>query len=146
MKKSQRLLPVKNLNQQKERVEAKKLAMAQQQLLSAKQKQQELEGYLSEYFSVISAEQDKVKTASQLGLYQTFITRLKQAIENQQEAVKQHELVLKGQTEHWIKANEKLVMMGELIEKLKKSENIEAEKKEQKVLDDRPFMGKSGFE
>ena len=146
MKKSKRLLPVKNLKRQKERVEAKKLAQAQQKLNEAIQRKEELENYLSEYYVTMDSGQKLVKSASQLGGYQAFIARLKQAIANQNEFVKQHEILVKGQRENWIKANEKRIVMEGLIEKSKIQEALEEGKKEQKVLDDRPYSGRSGFE
>ena len=65
MKKSQRLLPVRQLKQQEERTEAKKLAQVQQELAAAKQQLQELDSYLKDYFNTVSSQQSQIHNAAQ---------------------------------------------------------------------------------
>ncbi len=146
MKKSKRLLPVRNLNHQTERTEAKKLAQLQQNLLAARQQKSELESYLSEYFETIANHTKQVNQARQLGLYQAFISRLQQAINNQGEKIKQHEMAFQKQTQKWIAANAKLKSMDDLIERAKQEEALIEAKKEQKLMDDRPFRRNTDFD
>lgn len=146
MKKSVRLRPVRDLKQQQERTEARKLADLQQQLQQARRQCQELEGYLQEYFTVISTQRQQVHQASQLALYQSFVTRLQQAIQHQQQLIRQREMAVQAQTKRWIVASERLRTLDDLIVRTQIQEQLDADKKEQKQLDDRPFRSHSGFE
>ncbi len=137
VKKSKRLQPVLQLKQQAERKEARKLADLQQNLAAAKRQELELNKYLDEYFSVIKNQQSQIHQASQLGLYQVFITRLQQAIKNQSEQVKQREAAVKNQSIKWAEANANLKAMADLINKSLQLELQEENKKDQKIQDDR---------
>lgn len=145
MKKSKRLLPVRQLKHQAEREEAKKLAELQRELEGARNQLQELEGYLKEYFQTIQGQQSRVTQASQLGLYQAFISRLQVAINRQGELIQQRQLAVQAQTQKWIQASARLKTMDQLIEKARQQEELEASKREQKIMDDRPFRGGNGF-
>ena len=145
MKKSRRLLPVRQLKQQAEREEAKKLANLQQELEMAKQQRMELESYLAEYFQTIQQQQSRVTQASQLGLYQAFISRLQLAIRRQGELIQQRQAAVKAQSKRWVEANARLKTMDQLIEKARLQEDIEESRREQKLMDDRPFRGSNGF-
>lgn len=145
MKKSRRLLPVRQLKQQAEREEAKKLANLQQELEMAKQQRVELESYLAEYFQTIQQQQSRVTQASQLGLYQAFISRLQLAIRRQGELIQQRQAAVKAQSKRWVEANARLKTMDQLIEKARLQEDIEESRREQKLMDDRPFRGGNGF-
>ena len=146
MKKSVRLHPVRDLKQQKERVEAKKLADLQQQLQAARRQCQELETYLKDYFGAINSQRQQIQQASQLALYQAFITRLQQAIQHQQQVIRQREQAVQAQSRKWVMARERLRTMEDLIRRAQNQEELEADKREQKILDDRPFRPGGGFE
>jgi flagellar FliJ protein len=146
MKKSVRLRPVRDLKHQQERVEAKKLADLQAQLQHARQQQTDLQGYLQEYFASISDNRQNVRQASQLGLYQAFVQRLQEAIQHQGQLIKQREMVVQAQSRKWVEANARLKALDDLIERIRKEEELAEDKKEQKLLDDRPWRAPSGFE
>jgi len=146
MKKSVRLRPVRDLKQQQERTEAKKLADLQQQLQLARRKCEELEGYLKDYFTSINTQRQQVQQASQLALYQAFVSRLQQAIQHQQQIIKQRELAVQAQSRKWVTARERLRTMDDLIVRTQQQEQLEADKRDQKILDDRPFRPGGGFE
>jgi len=146
MKKSQRLRPVRDLKQQQERQEARKLADMQQQLALARRQLEELQGYLREYFGAVNASRQMVKQASQLGLYQSFISRLQDAIQHQAQQIRQREQVVQAQTHKWMEASTRLKSLDDLIARARQQEEIAADKREQKILDDRPFRTNSGFE
>lgn len=145
MKKSKRLLPVRQLKQQAERAEARKLADLQRELEAARNQLGELEGYLKEYFQTIQGQQSRVTQASQLGLYQAFISRLQLAISRQGELIKQRQAAVNAQSRKWIQASAKLKTMDQLIEKARQQEELEDSRREQKLMDDRPFRGGGGF-
>lgn len=145
MKKSRRLQPVRQLKQQAEREEAKKLAHLQQELETAKQQRTELESYLAEYFQTIQQQQSRVTQAAQLGLYQAFISRLQLAIRRQGELIQQRQAAVKSQTKRWVEANARLKTMDQLIAKARQQEDLEESRREQKLMDDRPFRGGNGF-
>ncbi|MBA53304.1 MAG: flagellar export protein FliJ [Pseudomonadales bacterium] len=145
MKKSRRLQPVRQLKQQAEREEAKKLAHLQQELETAKQQRTELESYLAEYFQNIQQQQSRVTQAAQLGLYQAFISRLQLAIRRQGELIQQRQAAVKSQTKRWVEANARLKTMDQLIAKARQQEDLEESRREQKLMDDRPFGGGNGF-
>lgn len=146
MKKSKRLLPVRQLKHQEERTEAKKLAQIQQELAAAKNQLGELQVYLADYFNTVSNQQGQIHSAAQLGQYQNFISKLKEAIQRQQQDIKQREQVLQAQTQKWFEASNKLKTMDELIEKARQQEEREADAREQKILDDRPIRNRGGFQ
>lgn len=145
MKKSKRLLPVRQLKQQAERAEARKLADLQRELEAARHQLGELEGYLKEYFQTIQGQQSRVTQASQLGLYQAFISRLQLAISRQGELIQQRQAAVNAQSRKWIQASAKLKTMDQLIEKARQQEELEDSRREQKLMDDRPFRGGGGF-
>lgn len=146
MKKSKRLQPVRQLKQQEERTQAKKLADIQQGLAAARNQLTELESYLADYFSTATHQQRQIQSAAQLGQYQIFISKLKEAIERQKQDIKQREKALQAQTKNWFEASNKLKTMDELIEKARQQEEREEDQKEQKLLDDRPGQNRSGFQ
>lgn len=145
MKKSQRLRPVQQLKQREERTQARKLAEIQSQLADSRRQLGELESYLQDYFSTVNNQQRMIHSATQLGQYQNFISKLKLAIEHQKEDIKQRESALKAQTKLWALSRSQLNSMDELIEKSRLQEAVEEEKKAQKQMDDRPFRGGGGF-
>ena len=145
MKKSQRLRPVQQLKQREERTQARKLAEIQSQLADSRRQLGELESYLQDYFSTVNNQQRMIHSATQLGQYQNFISKLKLAIEHQKEDIKQRESALKAQTKLWARSRSQLNSMDELIEKSRFQEAVEEEKKAQKQMDDRPFRGGGGF-
>lgn len=145
VKKSARLQTVCQLKQMAEREEAKKLALTQQEFHKAVNQQEELKSYLQEYFKTIQNSQSSVNNASQLALYQAFVTRLQLAIERQGEAIKQREIVLKKQTKNWQEANANLKTMKELVTKAQIEESLAEDKKQQREMDDRTFKGNLGF-
>ncbi len=145
MKKSQRLRPVQQLKQREERTQARKLAEIQSQLADSRRQLGELESYLEDYFSTVNNQQRMIHSATQLGQYQNFISKLKLAIEHQREDIKQRESALKAQTKLWALSRSQLNSMDELIEKSRFQEAVEEEKKAQKQMDDRPFKGGGGF-
>lgn len=146
MKKSRRLRPVRDLKQQQERQEARKLAELQQQLQLARKQHQDLQGYLREYFAAVSAGYAAVRQASQLGLYQTFIQRLQDAIQHQAQLIRQREQSVQAQTRKWLEASSRLKTLDDLIAQARQQEELAEDKKEQKALDDRPFRVTRGFE
>ena len=146
MKKSVRLRPVRDIKQQQERVEAKKLADLQHQLQLARKQCAELEGYLKDYFQSVNQQRQQIHQASQLALYQAFVTRLQQAIQHQQQVIRQREMSVLAQTKKWVTARERLRTMDDLIVRAQTQEELEADKREQKILDDRPFRPGGGFE
>ena len=146
MKRSVRLVPVRDIKQQQERTEARKLADLQQQLQVARQQCSELQHYLQEYFNNITLQQQHVHQASQLALYQAFVNRLQQAIRQQQQLIMQREMAVQAQTQKWITASQRLRTMDDMILRARQQEELEADKKEQKILDDRPFRAQNGFD
>ena len=146
MKKSVRLRPVRDIKEQQERQEARKLAELQRQLLLARKQLDDLQGYLKEYFASVNAARQHVTQASQLGLYQVFIQRLQEAIQHQAQLIKQRELVVQAQTRKWLEASTRLKTMDDLIARARQQEEIAEDKREQKLLDDRPFRAPGGFE
>ena len=146
VRKSLRLAPVRNLKQQAERLEARKLADLQQQLAQARKQLQELERYLAEYFHNIARDRLQVKQASQLGMYQAFVQRLQEAIQHQHQIIVQREMAVKAQTQKWLAASQSLKAMDELITRFRHEEELAADKREQKILDDRPRRNTPGFE
>lgn len=146
MKKSVRLRPVRDIKQQQERLEARKLADLQQQLQQARLQLEELQGYLNEYFQNLAQHRQQVQQASQLALYQAFVTRLEQAILYQRQVIRQREMAVQAQTRKWVAASERLRIMDDLIARARHEEELEADKKEQKILDDRPYRARGGFD
>jgi len=145
VKRSRRLLPVCQLKEQAERAEARKLADLQRELEQARRQQQELQGYLQEYFQTIQSQQQQVTQASQLGLYQAFISRLQAAIGRQEELVRQRQSAVQAQSRKWVEANARRKSMEQLVERARQEEALEESRREQKSQDDRPYRGGNPF-
>ena len=145
MKRSQRLLLVQQLKQREERLQAKKLAEFQQELAQSRLQLSELESYLDDYFNTVNSQQKSIHSATQLGQYQMFISKLKLAIAHQNQDVKQRETAVQAQSKQWALARSRLNSMDELLTKTKQQEAVEEEKKAQKLMDDRPYRNRDGF-
>lgn len=136
-RKSLRLQPVRQLKHQAERQQAKLLAEAQQQLQIAQQQINELKTYYSEYLSSLSTHNENFRQAKELQVFHAFFVRLQQAIDKQQEVVRQREQAVMSRMDQWRQASASLKSIDELIATARRQEMIEQDKKEQKIQDDR---------
>lgn len=135
MKRSKRLLPVKQLKKQEEQKEAKKLADAQNELRQAEQQLDELHQYRQDYYQSLHQPSGSL-TASNLAKYQVFLTRLNRAIENQSQMLNLKKKAVDAQTKVWAAAHARHKAMEELIERFSNEEQIEKDKQEQKLMDE----------
>ncbi len=135
MKRSDRLLPVRKLKEQKERAEAHKLAECQKQLQMAQRQALELQNYRAEYYQGVHQNRQGI-SSSYLDKSHQFISRLNIAIESQLQVVKNCEQALEKQKQVWADAHAKLKAMDDLIDRLRIEEQVQEDKQEQKMLDE----------
>lgn len=138
MKKSKRLVPVRQIKQQEEKAAAQRLGEAQQGLNNAIKQLQELQQYRQDYYHSLSAgnEGNSSVPAAALEKYQLFLARLNGVVERQQETVEQYKQHVDSHRQKWAEANARLKSIDDLIERAKIEEEQLKDKQEQKAIDE----------
>ncbi len=138
MKKSKRLDTVRTVSAQKEKAAAEQVGQARKQLSQAEQQLSTLFSYRNDY------RQNLVNLGAE-GIspmlfrdYHTFLERLDSAINQQNQRLDKVDSQLKNALSEWASANGKLKAMDSLIERVKQEEEKIEDKREQRILDDRP--------
>lgn len=141
MKKSERMQVLVNLSQRKEDEVAKALAKDQARLQHDQQKLQELKDYAAQY----DQERNLLGLSPYLTTnYQHFVSRLQQAIQQQDQQVKRSQQQVTMSMKRWQNARAKTKGMDWLKDKSVREElNIES-KQEQKQIDE--FANRAFFE
>ncbi|TGN41224.1 flagellar export protein FliJ [Marinobacter confluentis] len=136
MLRSQRLLVVLRLEEQKEQRALEKMAEAQKAHEAQRQQIANLEGYQQEYRNQIRANQQGVVPVSRLQAWQAFIAQLDQVIVQQRTVLEQAQAKLDARREDWQKAWERRRGMEKYIETCRRQEQQELDAREQKLADE----------
>ncbi|MFD2229914.1 flagellar export protein FliJ [Alkalimarinus sediminis] len=136
MRRSKRLQVVLELAKRKEDEALKAMQASQQNLRMQHDKLQELIRYQQEYQQALRDAFSTGATAANCATYQHFLSQVGGAIEQQQQVVSLAEEQLNKAKEHWQTLYEKQKGMGGLIDRFRDEEDLEIEKKEQKMIDE----------
>ncbi len=114
-KRSGRLQPVARLAEDKQQRAARKLGEIRQRLQQQQQQLQELESYRNEYICQLQdAARNGIK-ATQLRHYQSFVSKLSEAIEQQQKVVLVAEQDVAIAQDNWFQTRNRVKMVGSVI-------------------------------
>ncbi len=135
MTRSQRLHPVVEHTDKKERRALQEVAVSQNLLEIEQARQLQLQNYKLEYLEKKKYDIG-VFTPHELQEFNRFMQQLDQTIERQMELVevRQQELLQKRQLWNAMRIDSK--KMHKVVEKLQQQESVEQERKEQKALDE----------
>lgn len=131
-----RLAPVIDMAERAEREAAKRLGQGQVQLMQASSKLTDLEQYRDDYLNRWHSESRQGVSSQWLINYQRFMAQLETAITQQQRSVSWHQNQLEKLRQQWQQCHARLEGLRKLVEKHLKEAQRQADKREQKQLDE----------
>jgi len=135
-KRSQRLKIVMDMIRRKEDQEGKKLGELRAMLQTAEAKIEQLIAYQCQYQDELRASHTTVQSIRYIQTYHLFISRLGTAIEQQQQQTQLIRQRMDAQTLLWQQAYQKCKNMEDYIERCRREEQQEDDRKEQRNLHD----------
>lgn len=132
---SQRMQVVLVLAERQEQAAAERVGAARQQLRAEEEQLSQLQEYAQQYLNAYGACKDNVR-AEQLMGYSSFLQRLEQAKNDQQQRLSRVQQQLDVVIGVWQQAYQKRESIKNLIQKLKHEEALLADKRLQKELDE----------
>lgn len=135
MKRSDRLLMVLDLADKDSKKAAEILEKARQQLSQEERKLEDLRHYYQEYEKIFTHSQTSVR-AQDIARQRTFLGQLSQAQQQQHQIIEQRRQVVATKQKNWQFAYLKQKAIGQLIDRLRKDENLALTRKEEKRLDE----------
>ncbi len=140
MSRSERLKPVVKLAGHREKESATALAKARASLLSTQKRLQDLLDYRKSYSQMLQTKGQKRISASELCRYQSFLSQLDDATLQQQNLVIEAENAVEEHINGWKKTKMKHKIIGNVSQKIQKSEQTLKEKSQQKQIDDQTSL------
>jgi len=141
-KRSGRLQPVARLAEDKEQRAVRKLGESRQNMWQQQQHLQELESYRIEYMEQLQDAARSGMKAAQLRHYQSFVSKLSEAIEQQQKVILVAEQDVERALNSWVHTRNKVKIVGSVISICQKEELQGELRSEQKESDERAYMNK----
>ncbi len=138
---SERLKPVRNIAQTKERDAAKALGSAQRLLQDEESKLEQLRQFHQEYLQRFEASARVGMTVAQLLEYQAFMAKLKLAIEQQVAAVESQRQQKNLSQQKWQAKHSRTEALGKVIARYRREEVQSRERREQQESDERGLRG-----
>ena len=135
-KRAQRLLPVIDMAQTAEQEAAAKLRQYQAALQQAQQQLQNLEHYRDDYQQQWIDKGQTGVSGQWLMNYQSFLSQLEVAIEQQQKSLAWHENNVRSSQTLWQQAYARLEGLRKLVQRYREEAQKAADKQEQKLLDE----------
>ena len=136
MTRSDRLKPIVKIAESHEK-EAARLLGAQQRLLDQHETRLgELLSYRKEYRDQFQQAGKEGIKASRMRDYQSFLYRLDIAITQQRQMIEQAILGYEQQKQNWQSKRSRTQALDKTVDRFKKQEQREADRKEQKVMDE----------
>ncbi len=139
MQSSKKLKPVANLAMLNERNAARAHGTVLRDLQKQENQLNELINYRDQYLNAFKAAGESGLSAVQMQDYRIFIQRLDNAIRQQQQNVTSGRQNTQTSQAQWMTKRNKSSMINKVIENRQKLENKQAEKREQRELEDQPF-------
>ncbi len=136
MKKSQRMKVVQTIADREEQAQAEGFAKLQLAVQQQRQKLTELRQYYKEYAQAAAIDKNCNIDLSFLQENRRFLQNLANAIQSQQQMLKQAEQAAKKQRQRWVIARAQSKSRRTLTERYLNAELLEQEAVEQKVADD----------
>jgi flagellar FliJ protein len=134
---SRRIEPVQRIVDDRERELAKVVARARQALTEAEGKLGELVRYRADYQQGFQAEASAGASGLRLRDFRLFLSRLDEAIRQQEGIVARAQADLDARTREWHESLRRAKALGVVIERWRGEERLAAERQEQKDTDER---------
>lgn len=145
MKKSQRLNVIAELNEKNEKATLKELGHIQQQCQEAETQLENLKEYRQDYESKYQSIAKLGANIKQLLEFRAFMSKLDQAIEEQQQVILNVEKQLNSKRSQWEQQHQKTKSMQKVVAAAVKVELKAEDKREQNEQDDRATrIGRNG--
>lgn len=143
MTRTTRLQPIAKINRQEERSAARSHGETLQQAQQQQKQLNELINYRDHYLKGFQAAVKAGLTAIVMQDYRLFIKRLDEAIAQQQQFVTNGQKKCEISQEKWTDKRNRSKMIDKVVEKNQRSEDQEAQRREQRELEDRPHKNLS---
>lgn len=135
MTRTQRLQPVLKHTDGKEQRALREFAVSQGLLESEQARLAQLETYRREYLDK-RQQQAAVYTPVELQDFNRFLQQLEQAIECQRDQIRQRQRELEQKRQAWHATRADARAMHKVVDRLRRQEDYEQERREQKTLDE----------
>lgn len=136
MKRSERLQVIERLAKQREEQAAQALQQARAQLAQEVQQLEELAGYQQEYHNALQASGSGGVSIEQWRRTQGFIDQLETVMVRQRQVIGQWQQQEAKLVAHWQSLYQRRKTLNQLVERVSLDELIEADRREQKALDE----------
>ncbi len=136
MKKSDRMIPIKQIAADHEQEAVKDLGQSQRALSQHEMKLEQLKKYRAEYARLFQEHGTRGMAGAQLQAYQTFLAQLDGAIRQQLAMIKQIEGECADKREVWQQRHTRTEALGKTVERFQSSEQRLQDKQEQREMDD----------
>lgn len=137
MTRSKRMQPVQQLAQSREQKAVQKLGQSQQYLQAQQARLEELRAYRDQYARDFEALGGAGLGATRMQDYRLFLTRLGDAIRQQEAAIAQCCTRLEQSRRQWMESHGQSRAVNKLVDQYRREENKQLNRKEQKEQDDR---------
>jgi flagellar FliJ protein len=134
---SDRLKPIRQVAQVRERDAARAFGESQRRLQDEEQRLAELEAYRNEYLQRFRTLQQQGITVAQLLEYQAFLGKLDAALRHQEEVVELRRGDAERRMAAWTDRRTHTQAMDRAVENLAEAERAAGERRDQKALDER---------
>ncbi|MDH5408525.1 MAG: flagellar export protein FliJ [Gammaproteobacteria bacterium] len=136
MKKSERLEPIKEIAANHERDAAHALGQSQATLNEHEMKLQQLKEYRAEYARLFQEHGNRGMDGSQLQAYQTFISQIDLAIEQQRHMIEHANIDRNDKRDEWQTRHSRTQALDKTVQKFRQTEQTQENKREQREQDD----------
>lgn len=137
MKKSERMIPIKQIAADHERDAVKDLGQSQRALTQHEMKLEQLKNYRAEYARLFQEHGSRGMAGAQLQAYQTFLAQLDASIRQQHDMIKYIEGECAEKRQVWQQRHTRTEALGKTVERFQTSERNQQDKQEQRESDDR---------
>lgn len=140
MSRSTKLQPIAKISEQEERQAGRSYGESVRQLEQQRRQLDELISYRRQYEASFQVASESGMSAIRMQEYKLFIERLDDAIRQQQQILENGRQKCVSSQKYWLHKRSKRKMIDTVIENRQQEERLHAEKREQKELEDRPYI------
>lgn len=137
MTRSERMTPIKNLADDREREAGRAVSRTQAALEAAEKQLAELVNYRAEY---AARQHDGALEAARMQNFHAFLARLEDAVRQQQRVVEQARAAAEASTSVWRERKIESASLGKVVTRLEVQERLAGERREQTATDERAAM------
>ena len=137
MTRTQRIQPVQRIVDDREREQAKAVALARQKVAEAEAKFVELGRYREDYQRGFQKEAAGGASGLRLRDFRLFLSRLDEALRQQEQVVARAKSEQEHQTRLWLESQRRAKALGIVVDKWRGDERVAAERQDQRDTDER---------